>query len=70
MEEIVAYWPALIPKSVVTPQVEGILPRLVWHGEEPTADSSMVPVYYLAQFASQEVKVVLTGDGADEILAG
>ncbi len=55
---------------VVTPHVQDILPRLVWHAEEPTADSSMVPVFYLAQFASQEVKVVLTGDGADEILAG
>jgi asparagine synthase (glutamine-hydrolysing) len=55
---------------LVTPEVEAILPQLVWHGEEPTADSSMVPVYYLAQFASQKVKVVLTGDGADEILAG
>lgn len=55
---------------VVTPEVEAILPQLVWHGEEPTADSSMVPVYYLSQFAAQHVKVVLTGDGADEILAG
>jgi asparagine synthase (glutamine-hydrolysing) len=55
---------------VITPHVQDILPRLVWHAEEPTADSSMVPVFYLAQFASQEVKVVLTGDGADEILAG
>ena len=55
---------------VVTPEVEAILPELVWHGEEPTADSSMVPVYYLSRFASQEVKVVLSGDGADEILAG
>jgi asparagine synthase (glutamine-hydrolysing) len=55
---------------LVTPEVEAILPQLVWHGEEPTADSSMVPVYYLSQFASREVKVVLTGDGADEILAG
>ncbi len=55
---------------LVTPEVEAILPELVWHGEEPTADSSMIPVYYLSQFASQKVKVVLTGDGADEILAG
>ena len=55
---------------LVTPEVEAILPKLVWHGEEPTADSSMVPVYYLSRFASQEVKVVLSGDGADEILAG
>jgi asparagine synthase (glutamine-hydrolysing) len=55
---------------LVTPDVKAILPELVWHGEEPTADSSMVPVYYLSRFASQNVKVVLTGDGADEILAG
>ncbi|MBW1918456.1 MAG: asparagine synthase (glutamine-hydrolyzing), partial [Deltaproteobacteria bacterium] len=55
---------------VVTPQVKELLPTLVWHAEEPTADSSMVPVYYLAEFAAREVKVVLTGDGADEILAG
>ncbi len=52
------------------PQVEEILPALVRHAEEPTADSSMLPVYYLARFAAQRVKVVLTGDGADEILAG
>jgi asparagine synthase (glutamine-hydrolysing) len=55
---------------VVTPEVEAILPKLVWHGEEPIADSSMVPVYYLSQFSARKVKVVLSGDGADEILAG
>jgi asparagine synthase (glutamine-hydrolysing) len=54
----------------VNPDVEGIVPQLVWHAEEPTADSSMLPLYYLSQFAAQKVKVVLTGDGADEILAG
>jgi len=47
-----------------------ILPRLVWHAEEPTADSSMVAVYYLAQETHKHVKMVLSGDGADEILAG
>lgn len=55
---------------VATPQAEEVLPALVWHAEEPTADSSMVPVYYLARFAARQVKVVLTGDGADELLAG
>jgi len=54
----------------VRPQVADVLPTLVWHAEEPTADSSMLPVYYLARFAARRVKVVLTGDGADEILAG
>ncbi|NLG32164.1 MAG: asparagine synthase (glutamine-hydrolyzing) [Syntrophomonadaceae bacterium] len=47
-----------------------IFPRLVWHGEEPTADSSMLAFYRLSQFARQEIKMALSGDGADEILAG
>jgi asparagine synthase (glutamine-hydrolysing) len=55
---------------MVTPQIQEVMPHIVWHAEEPTADSSMLPVYYLAQFAAREVKVVLTGDGADELLAG
>ena len=46
------------------------LERLVWHAEEPTADSSMTAVYQLARLSSQSVAVVLTGDGADEQLAG
>jgi asparagine synthase (glutamine-hydrolysing) len=54
----------------VNPDVEKVVPQLVWHAEEPTADSSMLPLYYLSQFAAQKVKVVLTGDGADEILGG
>jgi asparagine synthase (glutamine-hydrolysing) len=68
--QVARRWQTEHHEIMVTPRVEDILPRLVWHGEEPTADSSMVPVYYLAQFAAQDVKVVLTGDGADEILAG
>ncbi len=47
-----------------------ILPKIVWHAEEPTADSSMVAVYYLAQMAREQVTMALSGDGADEILAG
>ncbi|MDP6544454.1 MAG: asparagine synthase (glutamine-hydrolyzing) [Phycisphaerae bacterium] len=57
-------------KQIVTAQAAEILPQLVWHAEEPTADSSMVGVYYLAREARKNVTMVLTGDGADEILAG
>jgi asparagine synthase (glutamine-hydrolysing) len=42
----------------------------VWHAEEPTADSSMASVYHLARLAREHVTMVLSGDGADEILAG
>jgi asparagine synthase (glutamine-hydrolysing) len=47
-----------------------VLSEIVWHAEEPTADSSMVPLYHLARIASGEVKVVLTGDGGDEVFGG
>jgi asparagine synthase (glutamine-hydrolysing) len=57
-------------ERIVNADVAAILPKLVWHAEEPTADSSMVAVYYLAQVARETVTMVLSGDGADEILAG
>jgi asparagine synthase (glutamine-hydrolysing) len=57
-------------EHIVTADAAAILPKLVWHAEEPTADSSMVAVYYLAQETHKHVKMVLSGDGADEILAG
>jgi asparagine synthase (glutamine-hydrolysing) len=57
-------------EQIVTADAAAILPKLVWHAEEPTADSSMVAVYYLAQMTRQHVTMALSGDGADEILAG
>jgi len=57
-------------ERTVTADAAQILPQLVWHAEEPTADSSMVSMYYLAQEARRRVTMVLCGDGADEILAG
>lgn len=47
-----------------------ILPELVWHYEEPFADSSSVATYYAAKAAGQEIKIVLNGDGGDENFAG
>ena len=46
------------------------LPRLVWHEDEPIAFPSSVPLYFVAQLASRHVKVVLTGEGADELFLG
>ncbi|MEW5858700.1 MAG: asparagine synthase (glutamine-hydrolyzing) [Cyanobacteriota bacterium] len=57
-------------EQIVKADAATILPKLVWHAEEPTADSSMVAVYYLAQMAREKVAMALSGDGADEILAG
>ncbi len=47
-----------------------LLPTLAAHAEEPLADNSLIPVYVLAQFARRHVTVALSGDGADELLAG
>ncbi len=46
------------------------LPRLVWHEDEPIAFNSSVPLYFVSRLARQHVKVVLTGEGADELFLG
>ena len=46
------------------------LPKLVWHLDEPVADPTAIPNYVLAKNASKKVKVLLNGDGADEVFAG
>src|ERR1700752_3156548 len=46
------------------------LPKLVWHEEEPLAHPSSVALYFVSLLASEHVKVVLTGEGSDELLAG
>jgi asparagine synthase (glutamine-hydrolysing) len=48
----------------------GALPRLVWHEDEPIAHPSSVPLYFVSRLAGEHVKVVLTGEGSDELLAG
>lgn len=46
------------------------LPRLVWHEDEPIAHPASVPLYFVSLLAARHVKVVLTGEGSDETLAG
>ena len=56
---------------VVSPeQFFAALPRLVWHEDEPLAHPSSVALYFVSKLASEHVKVVLTGEGSDELLAG
>ena len=55
---------------IVKPNAIEILPKLVWHYNEPFADSSAIPTYYVASLTKDFVKVVLTGDAGDENFAG
>lgn len=56
---------------VVSPeQFFAALPQLVWHEDEPLAHPSSVALYFVSKLASEHVKVVLTGEGSDELLAG
>ncbi|QDU94282.1 asparagine synthase (glutamine-hydrolyzing) [Lignipirellula cremea] len=54
----------------VTPDGVSILPQLVWHYDEPMADSSAIPTWYVSEQTRQHVTVALTGDGGDELFAG
>lgn len=47
-----------------------VLPRLIWHEDEPIAFPSSVPLYFVSALAAEHVKVVLTGEGADELFLG
>jgi asparagine synthase (glutamine-hydrolysing) len=46
------------------------IPRLVWHEDEPIFWPSSISLYFVSRLARQHVKVVLTGEGSDELLAG
>ena len=57
-------------QEIVDADLAGDLPALVRAFDEPLGDTSMVPTFYLSRLARRHVKVVLSGDGADETLAG
>jgi asparagine synthase (glutamine-hydrolysing) len=49
---------------------QDFIPSLLWHLDEPLADASCIPLHFVARLAREHVTVVLSGEGADEILAG
>jgi len=54
----------------VLPDAAELIPKMVYYADEPFADTSIIPMYLLAEFSRQYVTVSLSGDGGDEIFAG
>ena len=57
-------------EHIVTPRAADVLDTLAWHYDEPFADSSAIPTYYVSRYTRGYVTVALTGDAGDECFAG
>ena len=55
---------------VVKPDVVSLLPKLLWHMDEPLADTAFITTFLVSEFARQDVKVILSGVGGDELFGG
>jgi asparagine synthase (glutamine-hydrolysing) len=53
-----------------TADLEGVIQKMAYYSDEPSADAGALPAWFLAKMSSQQVTVVLTGEGADELFAG
>ncbi|WP_291991195.1 asparagine synthase (glutamine-hydrolyzing) [Candidatus Accumulibacter sp. ACC007] len=55
---------------VVQPDVVALLPKLLWHMDEPLSDTAFITTYLVSAFAREDVKVILSGVGGDELFGG
>lgn len=59
-----------VVKKVTPEEYAASLPSIVWYLDDPVADPSLVPLYFVAREARKHVKVVLSGEGSDELFGG
>jgi asparagine synthase (glutamine-hydrolysing) len=59
-----------VPYLITAPEFAASLPQIVWHLDDPLADAAAVPLWFVAREARRHVKVVLSGEGADELFGG
>ena len=59
-----------VVKTVSAQELMETLPLIVWYLDDPVADPALVPLYFVAREARKHVKVVLSGEGADELFGG
>ena len=59
-----------VAKVVSQSEFVAALPEIVWYLDEPVADPALVPLFFIAREARKHVKVVLSGEGADELFGG
>src|SRR4051812_23471047 len=58
------------PVVITAEQFAAAIPEVVWYLDDPVADPALVPLYFVAREARKHVKVVLSGEGADELFGG
>ncbi|HEX6450538.1 MAG TPA: asparagine synthase (glutamine-hydrolyzing) [Trebonia sp.] len=59
-----------VPYVISAEEFFANLPRVIWHLDDPMADAAAVPLWFVARQASRHVKVVLSGEGSDELFGG
>ncbi len=59
-----------VPYLITAPEFAARLPQIIWHLDDPMADAAAIPLWFVAREARRHVKVVLSGEGADELFGG
>lgn len=68
--QVASHFGAQFREIVVDPDVANILPKVVWHLDDPVADPAAISTYLICKEAASEATVMISGQGADEVLAG